>query len=262
MGSHAKEYLRRIEQLRESTLRAVNNNDDNDVNEEKAKEKECESEFEFEKKAMMARYRRMRDAFENDPEVKSSEEEKALFVLSEEEREAEEALDARALNEIVSVAKGSLPEWVRAIYASISSPTAYFYRVELYLVSSVKERMVPLQTDEYLEQNLYPEFTLEDEDFWSAEPRLMAFKTGQSLSELIEVNEANGSRWFDVEFDPAADGADEDSCQILHDTAKLLRCKVGGKWQEARSRHYIDVKDENGDIFKQHRPMLVINICL
>merc|ERR1712087_414220 len=165
-------------------------------------------------------------------------------------------------NDIVSVAKGSLPEWIRAIFRQISSPKGYFYRVELYFVAMPSERMVPLQTDEYLEQNLYPKYSLHNEDFWSAPPKLMAFKTGQSLSDLIEVNDANGSRWFDVVFDPNADGADAETCQIYHESAKLLRCGVGGKWQDAKSRHYVDVKDENGDIFKEHRPMLVINICL
>jgi len=246
--SHAKEYLRRVEELRESTLSGG------------SEEEQAQREFAYEKKLMMERYRRMRDEVTNDPQA--SEEEKALHAMEDEEREEQEALDARALNEIVSVAKGTLPKWIQNVYASIASSKGYFYRVELYFVETEEERMVPLKQDEYLEQNQYSDFTLDDGDFWNARPRLVAFKTGQSLSDLIEVNEANGSRWFDVEFDPAAEEATEDSCQIYHEKAKLLRCKVGGKWQEARSRHYVDVKDENGDIFKQHRPMLVINICL
>ena len=258
---HCKEYLKRIEQYKLDRIGALNNDFLDEDFEKKL-------DFEYEKKLMLEYQNRMN--FES-----------VLLTQNEDEKDSEEAaeymeeqqsLDAAALNEIVSVKKGCLPEWIRSIYDSIPSAMSYFYCIELYFMSN--DCMIHFQKDEYLEQNKYSQFVIRNgllktgddesakfERIW-AEPKLIAKRTGINLSKLIDVNTVGGSRWFDVVFDPA-DAVNEDECQIFHETVKSFWCKVGGKWQgDSKSRHYIEVKDENGNIFSDYLPMIRINLVL
>lgn len=251
--SHCKEYLRRIEELRNDTIQILLNNNDKQIDETIKKERDIL----YEKKLMLKYNENMNFEKENDPQFI-----KKYENMNEDEKDEEnenkindKLLNEEILNEIVSVQKGSLPLWIEEIYKSISSKNSYYYCAELYFIKN--DNMIPFKIDEYLEQNKYPNFIISNFKWNNA--ILKAIKIGQTLQDIININKAGGSRWFDVEFD----SNNNQYTKIYDKSVKIFRCKIGGKWQgDDRSRHYIDCKDENGQIFDKYLPMIVINIVI
>ena len=262
--NQCKEYLRRIAKLRKKINDSFNNNNNDDDN----KENQQRLDLQYEKKLMLLYKENMNFEKNNDKNNNDDGNDDGDDDEDDEEfKYREEILDEEYLNDIVSVQKGNLPKWIESIYQSIPSLNSYYYCAELYFITN--ENMVPFKKDEYLEQNKHPLFEIQHNNdnnnnngIWKDKPILKAIKTGSTLSDIISINEVGGSRWFDIEFDPN-DALNDDECQIFDDSVGIFRCKVGGKWQgDSRSRHYIDVKDENGDIFDKYLPMIVINMVI
>ena len=251
--SQCKEFLRKIKLLRRETVEALEGRTVDET-------ERLRMEWEYEKKLMLQQRDRMKYALQHDPEEQTAENEE-LFEMDDEEKEREEALDAHALNEIVSVKKEELPGWITSVFASIPSANGYYFCIELYFMES--HCRVPFEKDEYLEQNKHLDFEITNKDgntshfVWS-EPRLVATKQAPTLGEMIDVNEAGGSRWFDVMFDAKNDP----DAEVFLEEFDHLICKVGGRWQDGGSRHYMDVRAEDGTIFSEYLPMFRINLVV
>merc|ERR1712241_1188129 len=155
--SHCKEYLRRIEELRNETIEILSNNK---IDEETKKL----LEYEYEKKLMLKYQEKMDFELKNDPQTIKEREMMTIDQKEEEQEELEneQILNADYLNKIVSVQKGSLPKWIKTVYESIPSPKSYYYSIELYFIKN--DCMVPFKKDEYLEQNKYLEFMIKNHD--------------------------------------------------------------------------------------------------
>ena len=219
---NCQEFIRRLKLLTTETVDALEGR----TMDETAR---LQMEIEWETKLMMKSRERMGYALKHDPEEQTTENEE-LFEMDDEEKEREEALDAHALNEIVSVKKEQLPKWITSVFGSIPTPKGFYFCIELYFMESYSK--VEFAKDEYLEQNEHGDFEIKNEDegnttqFVWREPRLVATKQADNLEELIEVNEAGGSRWFDVQFD-----AKKENVEIYLDDCDFLNCRAGGKWQ-------------------------------
>eukprot|EP00484_Ammonia_sp_Unknown_P030940 CAMPEP_0197024312 /NCGR_PEP_ID=MMETSP1384-20130603/4881_1 /TAXON_ID=29189 /ORGANISM="Ammonia sp." /LENGTH=439 /DNA_ID=CAMNT_0042452675 /DNA_START=29 /DNA_END=1348 /DNA_ORIENTATION=+ len=257
---YCKEYVRRVEQLRSDTIATLND----EVIDEATKRKR---DYEYEKWLMEKTKEQLEYEERHDPDLQAQ---RAQMTEDEKEEAAHNAhddklLDAEALNQIVSTQKGSLPQWIQSIYKSVPAANAYFYCIELYFIAN--EHMVPFKTDEYLEQNKYLDFYIKHEvderqRFKWKQPVLKARKIGPCLTDLMLMNETGGSLWFEVDFDPQDDD-NPGECAVFDDKVQVFRCRIGGKWQgDSKSRHYVIVKDENGDIFDQYLPMIVVNMVI